>query len=176
MKVIAVFGSTGPVEGDKDYEDARAVGRLLAENGYAVSTGGYGGVMEAASRGAAEAGGHVIGITSSKIEEYRPDTPPNQYITEEIKYDSLQERMLHVVKENDGMVVMPGGIGTLGEFALAWNLVQVNELSPRPIVLFGPLWKDTVDVFFDPAYVDVQYVDALGFVDSAEAAIEFIKK
>ena len=82
MEIITVFGGSLPVPGTPPYQDAQRLGSLLAGSGYAVQTGGYIGTMEAVSRGAAEAGGHVIGVTCDEIENWRP-VAPNRWIKEE---------------------------------------------------------------------------------------------
>lgn len=173
MKVISVFGSASPVAGDADYEQARLVGRLLAEHGYAVATGGYVGTMEAVSLGASEAGGHVIGVTSAQIEAFRPISA-NPYVTQEIKYESLRERLTHLVINNDGMIALPGGIGTLAELSLAWNLIQVGELSPRPLVLLGGLWRETMATFINPAYVRQQHTTVIKHADTPVEAVQLV--
>ena len=171
MKVISVFGSASPQAGDLDYAQAEQVGRLLAQAGYAVATGSYVGTMEAVSKGAAEAGGHVIGIASDAIEAIRP-IAPNQYVAEIIRYPTLRERLLHLVIYNDGAIVLPGGAGTLAELALLWNSVQVNELSPRPIVLLGDLWQQTIAVFDQPQYVKPATRQLLSFADTPADAVQ----
>ncbi len=139
--VISVFGSSAPRPGSERYEEARQVGRLLAGAGFAVATGGYGGTMAGVSQGASEAGGHVIGVTSSRIETYRP-IPANEWVAEEIRYATQQERLMHLVSRNVGMITLSGGVGTLSEMALAWSLLQVGELPSRSLVLLGPAWED----------------------------------
>jgi uncharacterized protein (TIGR00730 family) len=152
QKVISVFGSSNPQPGSADYEAARTMGRLLAETGFAVQTGGYSGVMSGASQGANEAGGHVIGVTCAKLEQWRP-IPANQWVQQEIKLDTLRERLLYVVDNCHGAIVMPGGIGTLSEISLMWSFVQVGEISPRPIIAVGGLWQRTLAAFSDEQYM-----------------------
>lgn len=173
MKTISVFGSASPVEGDVEYEQAHRLGRELAARGYAVATGGYIGTMEATSRGAAEVGGHVIGVTSAQIERFRP-IGVNPYVVQEIKYATLRERLLHLVTHNDGIVVLPGGIGTLSELALAWSFLQVGEISPRPLVLLGPLWRETLQAFIRPEHVRPQYAALVQYADDPVSAVEAI--
>ena len=151
-RVIAVFGSHVPRPGDGDYEVAQEVGRRLAESEFSVATGGYGGTMAAVSQGAAEAGGHVIGVTSSQVEKTRPAII-NQWVKEEIRYESLVDRLFHLVKDNHGMIVLPGGIGTLSEMALAWSLMQVQEINRRPLIMLGRIWLDTLGSFNNPIYI-----------------------
>ncbi|MGB1252393.1 MAG: LOG family protein [Candidatus Promineifilaceae bacterium] len=171
MKIISVFGSASPQAGDADYVQAEQVGRLLAKAGYAVATGAYVGTMEAVSKGAAEAGGHVIGIASDAIEAIRP-IAPNRYVAEVIRYATLRERLMHLVQHNDGAIVLPGGAGTLAEFAILWNSVQVKELSPRPIVLLGDLWRQTIAAFDQPAYVKPTTRQLLAFAETPAEAVQ----
>ncbi|MDM8528494.1 LOG family protein [Anaerolineales bacterium HSG24] len=173
MPIISVFGSSAPQLGSAAYEMARKTGQLLAEAGFAVQTGGYSGVMAAASQGANEAGGHVIGITSAKIELFRP-IPPNQWVIEEIKYQTLQDRLLHLVNQCDGCVVLPGGIGTLSELSLIWSLVQVKEIEPRPIVTVGEMWQRTLAAFMTAEYVRPDYQSLINIVDTPYEAIKII--
>lgn len=171
--IISVFGSSAPQPGSRSYDEARLVGRLVAEAGYAVATGGYSGTMTAVSQGAAEAGGHVIGVTSAQIERFRP-LGPNGWVKEEIKYETLTDRLLHLVKNNDGMIVLPGGIGTLSEMALAWSFLQVGEISPRPLALLGDLWRATVEQFYDPAYIKADHLAMLYFAKTPETAVAHV--
>jgi len=173
--IISVFGSSVPKPGSTDYEMSYNVGRLLGENGLAVQTGGYAGVMSAASQGCYEAGGQVIGITCSQIESFRP-VPPNQWVKEEIKYATLQERLIHLVKQCDGCIVMPGGIGTLSEVALIWSLVQVGEIPPCPIVLVGQLWQQTMNAFITPTYIKPTHQQLITVALTAEEAVTYIIK
>lgn len=170
-KVISVFGSSAPQPGSADYEAARTIGRLLAKAGFVVQTGGYGGVMAGASQGANEAGGHVIGVTSVRMETFRP-TPANQWVKEEIKHPTLRERLLHLIDNCDGAIIMPGGIGTLSEMALMWSLVQVAELSARPIVLVGGLWQRTLAAFIDEDYIQPAHQQLVTVVRTADEAVE----
>ena len=169
--VISVFGSSAPLPDSPAYEQAREVGRLLAQAGCAVATGGYGGTMAAVSQGAAEAGGHVIGVTCDQIEQFRP-LGPNQWVQEERRYETLQDRLIHLVRQNNGMIVLPGGIGTLSEMSLAWSFLQVGEIEARPLVLLGELWQETVTTFNDDDYVRPIHRDLLTFVKSPEEAVE----
>lgn len=173
MKVISVFGSAAPLPDTAAYLQALMVGRGLAEAGYAVATGGYIGTMEAVSRGASEAGGHVIGVTSAQIERFRP-IQANRWVAEEIRYDSLRDRLMHLVLHNDGAVVLPGGIGTLGELSMTWNMMQVGEIPRRPFVLLGALWRDTIAAFAHDDYVNPRYIDLLTFAASADEAVACI--
>jgi uncharacterized protein (TIGR00730 family) len=170
--IISVFGSSAPEPDSPAYAQARTVGRLLAEAGFAVSTGGYQGTMSAVSQGAADAGGRVIGVTSRRIEDFR-GTRVNPWVTEVFHYESLAERVLHLVTHNDGMIVLPGGVGTLSELALAWSFLQVGEIERRPLVLLGDMWRKTIDSFAS-AYVPVTTRDLVRFADTPAAAVALL--
>jgi hypothetical protein len=170
-KVVSVFGSGSPLPGSADYEAARQMGQLLAEVGYTVQTGGYGGLMAATSQGANEAGGHVIGITCSHLETVRP-LPANDWVVEEIKCKTLRQRLLYLVEYCAGVIALPGGIGTLAELALAWNLIQQREIEPKPIIAVGGQWARTLNAFIDPAYVPPEQAALVISVRTPKEAIQ----
>ncbi|MBI5349036.1 MAG: LOG family protein [Chloroflexi bacterium] len=150
-KIISVFGGSVPKVGTAAYTEAMLMGKRLAESGYAVATGGYSGVMEAASRGAAEASGHVIGVTCGLLEDWLEGTKANQWVKEEIKFGTLSERLYHLVKFCDAAIALGGGIGTLSEISLLWSLIQTREIKPKPMIVVGPLWRDTLSGFIQSA-------------------------
>ena len=170
QRVISVFGSSTPAPGSADYEAARTLGRLLADAGFSVQTGGYSGIMAAASQGANEAGGHVIGVTSKQIEAFRP-VPPNPWVKQEIKQDLLRDRLLYLVDHCDGVIAMPGGIGTLSELSLIWSFVQVGERPPIPIVVMGGLWQRTLAAFIDDDYVRLDHQALITVARTANEAV-----
>ena len=142
-KIIAVFGSSQPRPGSVHYEEARRVGRALAEAGWQVVTGGYRGVMEAASLGAREGGGTTIGVTTSFFAE--KNLMPNPYVDEEILMPSYAGRLLKLVEISDGYVVMSGGSGTLSELFVCWELEKNGSIPAKPLVLFGDQWTRIMD-------------------------------
>ncbi len=152
--VVSVFGGSQPKPGQPAYQEAERMGFLLAEAGHIVMTGGYSGTMEAASKGAKEAGGHVIGVTVSHFETSGKRSGPNAYIDELIRYDTLQERLVHLVTRCDAAVALRGGIGTLSEVALTWSLMQANEIAPKPLILLGEAWSRLLAEFYgNGAYI-----------------------
>lgn len=175
MLTISVFGSSAPRPGDPDYEIAETTGRLLAQGGVAVATGGYMGTMEAVSKGAAEAGGRVIGVACNQIERFR-QKGPNPWVNEVVRYETLRERLLHLVTENDGMIVLPGGIGTISEMTLAWSLLQVGEIPARPLVLLGDIWRQTLTAFINPLYVRGGHAELISYASSPEEAVRIVMK
>jgi len=135
---IAVFGSSEPLPGDLLYEQARTLGRLLAEAGHLVVTGAYGGVMEAASRGAVEAGGRTFGVACEIFNK----RAPNNYLTMTSSSADLHQRQQELVDRSRGFVILQGKAGTLSELALLWALHRAGCLERRPVVLLGGVWKD----------------------------------
>jgi len=148
MAKIAIFGGSQAQEGDPVYQSACWLGSALAQSGHTVMTGGYIGVMEAASRGASEAGGHVIGVTCADIEVWRP-VRANRWVKEEIRCTTLRERLNTIIDTCEAALVMPGGPGTLTEAALTWNLLLTESIEPRPLILVGPGWQATFETFFE---------------------------
>lgn len=180
-RVVSVFGGSAPKAGSEAYEAARELGRRLALAGFAVATGGYGGVMSGASQGAAEAGGHVIGVTCAQIETWRGDLMANRWVAEEIRYRTLRERLHHLVASCEVAVAMPGGIGTLSEIALTWSLMQTREIPRKPLVLVGRLWRETFSTFLREAdgYIhphDGELMALMPDVDAAMGVIEMMAK
>ena len=140
--VVSVFGSSGVSGSDAAYEQARAVGRTLAELGYCVANGGYGGTMEASARGAKDAGGKTIGVVCS-IWSRRP----NQYIDRRVETDNLRRRLETLIELGQaGYVVLPGATGTLTELAMVWEMTCKGILPLRPIVCVGAFWRPLMDM------------------------------
>lgn len=148
--MIAVYGSSNVGESDAAYRMSYELGRELAGAGADVMTGGYSGVMEAASRGAHEAGGHVVGVT---VELFERRGPANRWVLERVHTNTLFERIGHIVARADGFVVAPGSIGTLAELFLTWNLLAAGARPAAPLVLMGPHWPAWLDAHRHPDLV-----------------------
>ena len=171
--IAVVFGSNSPKEGDPDYAEARHLGYALARAGYVVATGGYFGTMEAASRGAKEAGGYVLGVTTSILDGVR--LHPNAYLDEEIKFPTLFQRLHYLVTLADAWIALPGGIGTLSEVALTWSLMQVGEMKRQPFVLVGEQWRKTIGEFSSDDYVRPQYRELIRYAEDVSQVIDLLK-
>ncbi len=142
--VITVFGSGTVVAADPAYAEARRLGRAIAEAGWTVCNGGYGGTMAAAAEGAMEAGGHTIGVTCATI---RRRSGPNRHIRQEIPTFDLFQRVNTLMRLADAYVVLPGGTGTLLELAAVWEFAAKRFLRPaRPLVLLGDYWRSLVEI------------------------------
>jgi uncharacterized protein (TIGR00725 family) len=141
--IITVFGGAHPKPDSPEYEKARQLGTLIAKEDHQVMTGGYTGTMEAVSRGANEAGGHVIGVSCEEIESWRP-MKVNPWVIEEIRLPTLMNRIEYLIKRCDAAIALPGGPGTLAELAVMWNLMIIAAIPSKPLVLAGAGWKETI--------------------------------
>ncbi|HUG33992.1 MAG TPA: LOG family protein [Anaerolineales bacterium] len=173
---ISVFGGAQPQPDSLEYEEARALGSLLAQRGHTVLTGGYIGVMEAVSRGAHEAGGHVIGVTCEDIETWRK-VSKNQWVKEERRKKTLIERLQALIEGCDAAIALPGGVGTLAEISIMWNLMVVESLHRRPLILVGSGWQSTLDQFFNSFefYMPMRQRDDLRFAMDVHTALKFLE-
>jgi uncharacterized protein (TIGR00730 family) len=172
-RTIAVFGGSAPTEGSPGYEEARHVGRLLAEAGFTVMNGGYMGTMEAVSRGAKEASGHTLGITSATF--YWRGIQANPWIDREEKAPDLLSRLRRLTQA-DGFLVLRGSLGTLTEFSLTWSLLQTRTIAPVPFVLLGPHWQRILDAFVANSYAHPQDLALIQVADTPEKAVALLKQ
>lgn len=172
---ISIFGGSQPQPGSPAYEEACRLGKLLAEAGHTVLTGGYIGTMEAVSRGAAEAGGHVIGVTCDEIERWRP-VGVNRWVKEERRQPTLLARLEALIAGCDAAIALPGGPGTLTEIALTWNLMIIESLPARPLVLVGEGWQAVFEQFFRSfaPYIPERQRNYLHFASDVENAVKTI--
>lgn len=139
---VSIFGSSRTKPDDPYYQKAELLARLLAEKGFSVITGGGPGVMEAANKGAAEAGGRSVGMNIRLPFEQKP----NPYANISIDYKYFFTRKVMFVKYAMAYVVMPGGFGTLDELFEALTLIQTKRIKPFPVVLMGSeYWKGLID-------------------------------
>lgn len=176
MAQVSVFGSSQPRPGEQAYREAQELGRLLGERGHVVLTGGYIGTMEAVSRGACEAGGHVVGVTCEDIERWR-SIGPNQWVKEEWRRQSLIQRLQALVEGCDAALALPGGPGTLTEIALTWNLMIIGSMRRRPLILIGDGWQTVIDQAYrslDP-YIPAAQRELLQFAPDPGSAVQMME-
>jgi uncharacterized protein (TIGR00730 family) len=173
IQYVTVFGGSLPKPGDLAYREAQRLGSLLGEAGYTVLTGGYIGTMEAVSRGAAEAGGNVIGVTCEEIEAWRPGRA-NPWVTEEMRFQTLRERLFALIDTANAAIALPGGPGTLTEISLMWNQMITRSLPLRPLILVGSGWKATFEGFFTHLgkYIPAAQQELLEFSPDVEDAFQ----
>jgi len=165
-KIITIFGTSRA--GDAIFTLAMETGRLLARAGFTIANGGYGGTMLAAAKGAAEAGGEIIGVTCSAFKSARA----NEYVTREIVTGSLDERLDTLVKLGQAYIVLPGGTGTLLELAKVWELKNKGFLkTDKPIILLGGFWEPLIELIATDDADSSRYVK---LADEPKQAVEMI--
>lgn len=142
--IITVFGGARVAVDSPLYAECVELGRLLGEAGYAVATGGYAGTMEAVLRGAWAVEAPTIGYTCATFDHHTP----NVWMQEERKTARLPARIQRLADESAGFVVVDGGLGTLTELALVWNMMLAGELPVKPMVVLGPHWPRVLDVIY----------------------------
>jgi len=138
-RVITVFGSGRA--GDGNYAEARKLGAELAAKGFRVCSGGYAGVMEAVSRGTKEAGGRTLAVTADFFR-----SRANEWVDEEIRVKTWQERLFELIARGHGYVACPGGTGTLVELAVVWEMLNKGAMARKPFVVLGDFWRPVVDL------------------------------
>ncbi len=172
---VTVFGSARVREGSEVYDSARRCGELLAGAGLAVVTGGGPGVMEAANRGAHEAGGRSVGFNILLPEEQGS----NGYTDVEMTFDHFYSRKVMLVKAAEGFVIYPGGFGTNDELFEALTLIQTDKVGHFPVVLVGKAhWKPMVNWITSKlvgSYISAGDLDLLEVVDTADEAVAQIE-
>ncbi|HEX8071432.1 MAG TPA: LOG family protein [Pyrinomonadaceae bacterium] len=167
--IVTIFGGSKCGEESEEYAQARRVGQLLAEAGFTICTGGYLGVMEAASRGAHERGGRVLGIVMNQFKK-----EPNRYLTDKVASAHFYERLQHLITRSVGFIAIRGGMGTVTELSLVWNKLQTGVIEPRPLVLLGDCWPPVVAAWRAHLVVSEQDVSLLDFAETAEEAVRVI--
>lgn len=168
-KTITVFGTSKVQPGDSVFEMAEELGRLLAASGFTIANGGYGGTMLAAGKGAAEAGGKVIGVTCTAFKRGRA----NEFVSEEISTSCLSDRLAKLIKLGDAYLVLPGGTGTLLELADVWEHKNKGFANAdKPIILVGTFWQPLLEMM---AAADADSVEHVELAETPQDAAERLK-
>src|SRR5436309_10719809 len=168
-RIVTICGGSRCTEADPEYAQAHRVGELLAEAGFVICTGGYLGIMEAASRGAREKGGRVLGIVMNQFK-----AEPNRYLTDKVATAHFYERLQNLITRSVGFIALRGGMGTVTEISLVWNKLQTRVLEPRPIVLLGDCWPPVVQAWQANLAVTDNDVQMLNFAQTPEQAVAII--
>lgn len=171
---IAIFGSSRATSDQPVYRDAVKLGRTLAEAGFVIANGGYGGLMEATSQGAFEVGGTVIGVTAPDVFPDRSGV--NDSVTSEVAVATLPTRIAHMVDTADATIALPGSLGTTAEFIVAWNTCFVAPMSgrtPKLNIAVGLRWRRLVDHLSEELGADPALVTCVdSMAEAAETAID----
>jgi uncharacterized protein (TIGR00725 family) len=171
QKRVTVFGGSRCGPDAVEYQEALRLGRLLVEAGFDVCSGGYSGVMEAISRGAHDAGGHVIGVT---MEQFK--SAPNPYLKKIEPSADFYARLQILIRQSVGYIALRGGMGTVTEISLVWNKLVMNVLPPRPLILLGECWPRVIEGLREHLVISEADLAHLSFVDSAEQAVAILKE
>ncbi len=172
----SIFGSARAPEDSPYYHEARALGKLLAESGFAVITGGGGGIMEAANRGAREGGGASVGLNILLPEEQNL----NQYVTDSESFHYFFTRKVSLAFASEVYIYFPGGFGTLDEMFEILTLVQTKKIKNLPIILVGRAYWEPLLQFFRTTLleryqtIDAKDIDILHVVNSAHEAHQLV--
>lgn len=174
MRTITVFGSSQVPATAPLYTTAVEIGGDLARAGYQVMTGGYYGMMEAVSKGARQADGRVIGVTTDQIGK-RFALQPNGYNCEIVHFEQLRDRLLYMVENADAYLALPGGAGTLHEIAETWELMRIGGIPARPLICFGELWQGIISALQASPYLGAGYEGMISLAQSREAVLKHLK-
>jgi conserved hypothetical protein, DprA/Smf-related, family 2 len=172
---VTIFGSARVEEGNKYYEAARELAFKLSKKGFSIVTGGGPGIMEAANRGAFEAGGNSIGLNIKLPREQKP----NKYLTETLNFNYFFARKVMLVKYATAFVLFPGGFGTLDELTETLTLIQTKKLKPFPVILYGnEYWNGFVqwlnDVVVKDGYIDKEDTELFKQIDNIDEIVDYI--
>lgn len=168
-RIVTIFGGSRCDENSAEYEQALEVGSLLAQAGFTICTGGYLGVMEAASRGAREKGGRVLGIVMNKFK-----AEPNRFLTDKVASQHFYERLQNLITRSVGFIALKGGMGTVTEISLVWNKMMTGVIVRRPLVLLGDCWKPVVNCWQENLVVSNEDLSLLDFAENAREACQII--
>jgi uncharacterized protein (TIGR00730 family) len=168
-RIVTIFGGSKCAPNTPEYIEAEDLGSRLAEAGFTICTGGYLGIMEAASRGAREHGGRVFGIVMNQFKH-----EPNRYLTDKVATNHFYDRLQNLITRSVGFVALRGGMGTVTEISLVWNKMQTGVLGRRPLVLIGDCWKPVVDAWKEHLAVTAADLSYLDFAPNAKTAAEIV--
>jgi len=168
-RIVTIFGGSKCSQDSPEYLEAKDMGSRLAQAGFTICTGGYLGIMEAASRGAREAGGRVFGIVMNQFKH-----EPNRYLTDKVATDHFYDRLQNLIVRSVGFVAFRGGMGTVTEISLVWNKLTTGVIGRRPLVLVGDCWKPVVEAWKKHLVVSDTDTGFLDFADNADDASSII--
>ena len=173
---VAIFGSARTPADDPEYQAAQETAALLAQAGFSVITGGGPGIMEAANRGAFEAGGTSVGCNI----ELPHEQSSNKYLTLSLKFKYFFVRKMMFVKYSNAFVIFPGGFGTLDELFEALTLIQTKKIHDFPVVLYGSkYWQPMLEWLRGPMLDEAKIVEEdfrrLHVTDSPAEIVEIVK-
>lgn len=168
-KFVTVFGSSVPKPGEDQYEVAYRLGKRFAESGINVCSGGFQGIMDAVSKGAAENNAEAIGVT---LDIY--NALPSKYLTKEIRCHTIFERLKNLLEIGDAYVVLQGGTGTLLELALVWEFFNKGMIKEKPFVCHSPIWKEVIHIMEKQILLERRSAGLIKCYDDIEECADYI--
>ncbi|MFB3895801.1 MAG: LOG family protein [bacterium] len=183
LKRICIFGSYKDLS-PTEKQDTVRLGKLLAEQGFEIISGGFGGTMEDISQGAKSVGGKTIGVTFYRWGEPKY-SGANKYIDEEIIAENLWDRIKIMLEKSDTFIIFPGGTGTLLELAAVLEHINKGLMIPKPVIAIGNFWKPVLLVLNkEPVFINHlkqkhhinHCAELVTFVDTVDAAVEVCMK
>ena len=173
---VAIFGSARMLPGSAHYQQAEAIAAALADHGYSVITGGGPGAMEAANKGASEAGATSVGLNI----ELPLEQKPNIYANKAVNFRYFFVRKVMFVKYSIAFVILPGGFGTLDELFEAITLIQTRKIKPFPVILVGTdYWKGLLDwirdVVLREKMIAPEDLENIRIADTAEEVLHWVQ-
>ena len=169
-KIITIFGSSKPLINEEQYLTAYQLGKQLAQFGFDICTGGFNGIMEAASKGAVEGGAEAIGVTVNLWTAQK-----NRFVTKEIVCETLFERIDKLIELGDGFVVLQGGTGTLLELAAVWEYFNKGLLDKKPVVCHSNIWKVIVSEMNEQMKLEGRNFEMVKSFDTVESIADYFK-
>ncbi|MGE5679431.1 MAG: LOG family protein [Bacillota bacterium] len=170
-KTVTVFGSSIPLYGEEQYNDAYKLGVILAKNNFDLCTGGNLGIMEAISRAAADNGSRAIGITLKGAFGTQ-----NKYISEHIACDTLFERITKLINSGDAYIILQGGTGTLLEMSAVWEFMNKNILKEKPAACYGKMWKGVIETVEEQLKKEKRKPGLIKYYEDITSCAEYIVK
>lgn len=176
IQYVAIFGYADASENSALFKSVREVTKELAEAGYTVVDGGGPGVMRAATIGAKEGGGKVIGVTlyAEDIPNFEGRDPKNLF-DQEIKTNSYVERTLALMKMGQVYIVFNGGTGTISEFGMAWGLAKLYFGHHKPLILYGKYWENIIKAFKENMLMRPQELKVYKIVTNPSEVLDAIQ-
>jgi len=149
--MLTAFGASSIDQHNPIFQDVERLSKKIAHAGWDGQIGGHQGMMAAFSRGIRAGGGHTRGITLACF-----PTPPDNTLAEEVRTDDFFSRMQHLIEDCDAWLVLPGGLGTLAELAMTWDLLAIRMLKKRPLILYGAMWPPIINSLNDHLLLSVK--------------------
>lgn len=170
QRVITAFGSSRVQSHDERFKDAEVLSKKIGQAGWSGLVGGHQGMMAAFSQGVCDGGGEVRGVT---LEVF--PTPPQNTLSEETRAEHFFERMQILIEQADAYLVLPGGLGTLAEFAMTWDLLAIRVLEARPLIVYGTCWLPLIENMKAQLVMSVDHgFECIHYCENHEQVLEIL--